>query len=154
MAVSLHCSTKESTVKINKVNISKLYKWCCTPNSLPHSESTLRCLQKAWVPVWKNITYPGDPTGGRRVGFRLLRWHWDINSILSSFLVPLTRFYGSVLCNKEYQSSRKALIIIMEDKIIQLFFIQHRPSTQAEVRRPDNLWSCTQCRFSTGNGQK
>ena len=25
MAVSLHCSTKESTVKINKVNISKLY---------------------------------------------------------------------------------------------------------------------------------
>lgn len=69
MAVSLHFSTKESNVKINKRNISKLYKRCCSQNSLPHRESTLRCLQRAWVPSEKGKHPHRTPLGVLRVQF-------------------------------------------------------------------------------------
>jgi len=78
----------------------------------------------------------------------------NFDTILTWFSVPLTRFHGSVLCNKEHQSFRKALIVIMEGKIIQFFVIQRRPSIQAQVGRADNLSGIAKCRFPTGNGQK
>ena len=103
--------------------------------------------------VWQNTMYPGDPTKGRPV-LSLLALGDNFDTILTWFSVPLIRFYGSVLRNKEHQSFRKALIIIMEGKIIQFFVIQRRPSIQAQVRRADNLSCIAKCRFSTGNGQK
>ena len=65
MAVSLHCSTKESTVKINNVNISKLY-------IKDAALQTCYLIQKVHCAVYKkpgfqfvNIMYPGDSTGGK-----------------------------------------------------------------------------------------
>lgn len=87
MAVSLHCSTKESTVKINKVNISKLYiKDVALQTRYLISESALRCLQRAWVPVWQATTNPGDPTR-RKPCYDYFAGAWIQHTVNPLFLI-------------------------------------------------------------------
>ena len=59
-AVSLHCSTKESNGKINKLNIGKFVKMLHFKNS-QKVYCAQRCLQKG-LGSGSQVTYPGDPT--------------------------------------------------------------------------------------------
>ena len=103
MAVSLHCSTKESNVKINKVNISKLY-------IKDVALQTRYLIQKVHCGVYKETGYKfgkpqrtqGTPLGGKRVlaAFASFTGLWiqhTVNSISPDFGAFCTMLWPSTM---------------------------------------------------------